>query len=611
MMNSSNTIGMESFLALHKWSLETNKLSNIRLAELNREWQVMKTSLINREQQAVRVHQQKTMFLSNVKEVSKCEKHSGDVSSSSSSHTGTSISSSSSSSSNSQSSWKIKKRIQSYKIMGSDTGVSHFPSGGPETVRKRGNRKLVCTVCGLVCQHNAHFQIHMRTHTGEKPFKCNFCERAFAQKSDLTKHERIHTGEKPFKCDICEKAFAIGKSLQDHRRQHTGERPYECSECERRFRNSSGLSEHRKTHRKQYEREMFGKVDKKTHGLSLIKQHEGSDTARCSFCGKNYPSRQSLLSHVRMVHMKNTPYQCAKCRTSYSSIHGLCLHVGAVHRHTNVQQQSLLVPLYKCSGCVSKFTTRVALIEHTQDTGHGHLKCDVCDLTVEDLEQLVDHRWQHQITGHNEITNDKCKRLNKTTFRKGIRILGGNSKNKKSKDINLAKKHREPVVPGKLRVMTILPIEAFKELSEGNGSKDEGDSVEESTVSRKPMATVESSSDTCTTVTGTDYVFRSCEKKEKNKRMSLLPNKKPSKHSEDSKHYESLNIRQLQTHNKRLAAETETYASSSYLNCRSSQRTRNETRPLHMSDADPLFVSRRPQEWDKRWLDESIDIISI
>eukprot|EP01083_Nonionella_stella_P143443 445919_1 len=77
---------------------------------------------------------------------------------------------------------------------------------------------LVCTYCKKRFKKNAQLIIHLRTHTGERPYDCSYCEKSFARKGDCIRHEMLHSGAKPYHCHYCKQQFARKDYLNNHKR---------------------------------------------------------------------------------------------------------------------------------------------------------------------------------------------------------------------------------------------------------------------------------------------------------------------------------------------------------------------------------------------------------
>lgn len=109
-----------------------------------------------------------------------------------------------------------------------------------------------CGVCGKVLANKYSLATHMRTHSTENYNKCTICDKAFVSKYTLTDHvRRIHEEYGPGRdkvCEICGRSFFTKTELKYHIKSHTGERPYRCDVCGETYLSSSTLRYHMQKH---------------------------------------------------------------------------------------------------------------------------------------------------------------------------------------------------------------------------------------------------------------------------------------------------------------------------------------------------------------------------
>ena len=65
-----------------------------------------------------------------------------------------------------------------------------------------------CTICGKACPSSSKLTIHMRIHSGDRPYACTTCGQAFKEAGHLTRHMRTHSGDRPYVCTTCGQAFS-------------------------------------------------------------------------------------------------------------------------------------------------------------------------------------------------------------------------------------------------------------------------------------------------------------------------------------------------------------------------------------------------------------------
>lgn len=110
---------------------------------------------------------------------------------------------------------------------------------------------LTCNFCGKSgFGRPAHYESHIRTHTGERPFVCEFfgCNNSFRRKDHLDRHYNIHSGTRDQVCDYegCNRAFVTAAQLQRHKNAHFCKviKTYKCSICSAAFTKKTQLRTH-------------------------------------------------------------------------------------------------------------------------------------------------------------------------------------------------------------------------------------------------------------------------------------------------------------------------------------------------------------------------------
>lgn len=169
--------------------------------------------------------------------------------------------------------------------------MSQINSEKPPSEFKETSKKFQCIHCFKRFKRKDTLRIHIRMHTGERPYACDFegCNKKCTTSGNLLVHKRSHTGNKPFECkhEGCGKKFSTKTILKNHGTTHINDKPFKCRQknCVENFTRTDSRNAHEH------------------------KIHIEIPLYKCKYCNKKFAQKNTKKRH-EINHLPNRGIPC-------------------------------------------------------------------------------------------------------------------------------------------------------------------------------------------------------------------------------------------------------------------------------------------------------------
>ena len=264
-----------------------------------------------------------------------------------------------------------------------------------------------CPKCGMlfpllsgINQHLAEFHEDVKA----RELQCTTCDKWLGSKLLLQNHMRTHTGERPFKCDFCPKSFFSDKSMTGHRKDRHQEEWEANKEMI-----LEGNKEKEKikmvTARTNRERNISVNDNGEAPILDETTGMVNDDLFKCGFCDKAYVSKKHMVAHRKEAHneeWKDEVWRQKAVTYASSNPCPLCGIIfplqSALNKHLAETHDDLRAKELQCVYCQMWLGSKTLLTDHMRThTGEHPYKCDFCPKSFTSSKTMGNHRTRmHQ-----------------------------------------------------------------------------------------------------------------------------------------------------------------------------------------------------------------------